>query len=581
MKLINLFLILCYFLISITLNGCLDSDKEHIIVSTLNNKLRYDKGDLIEFKINLVKGDKPVVGASIMVYDNLSLICTYTSKTNNDGETTYRITAKSGGQYSFLFFHNDIKTSSNFAIYINEKHTDNNFKSVVTKLEELPPLGENVETTQETFSQKSLDVTMNTLTESASNPIFLSTGALCILGAGASLTGIGATVGAPIAAFSCPAAFDAFMGSLLINVTRNSIKKFETNEKKKEELLNIVNTADLMQSIVSIDDVILQSPKGGKNILSYRWDTPQGSNAGSKALQRITEVSNIIIGVSQIENPEIKMIKKNNQINGFVCSYFIQDKSLNENLLSIETKRMVTLGFVTKKSMGCNANELLNKSNLNVISDKTASFDLFNKTFKYSYSGETKKIKINYDNYSGSFLNNGSDECLILITAVGDFCMAEGPVKQVSLIFNKDEKFLKQYEIEHNWNKTIDKVLDIDSDGLSEIIFLGFGRGAGVGWYEFEIAYGDLKNIIFHRPFSHSSGGSNPFLPVDYESKYKIEGDKLLFDLEVYFFDKNKKSYEPVKTEKYYDEFQVKNGKVKHIKGNMENFEEYLKNINK
>lgn len=579
MKLIYYLLIVFCTLVSNIICGCLESENEQIIVSTLNDKLIYEKDELIEFNIKLLKGDKPVEGETIRIVDNLNLICAYTPKTNYNGETTYKITGKSGGQYSFLFYHNDLNTYSNFTIFINEKNIDTNFKIVTSNTSELPPLGRNVETTQETFSQKSLDVSINTIKESATNPIFLGAGALCVIGVGSSLTGIGASIGAPLAGVSCKLAYDVFMGSLLINVTRNSIKKFETDEKKKEELLNIVNTADSMQSIVSFDDVILQSPKGGKNILSYRWETPQGFRAGAKTLSRIEEVFNIVNGVSQIEKPYVKILKIGDQFDGFVCSFFISDNSLKDLPSDLETKRMVTVGFLKKRSSKgkntrCDAEELLRKNNIKKLLN--GRLDLVNKKYK-SYYNENKDVTIKYFTFNGSFSKNGTNECLIILKVDGDFSHVEGFGPVIALFFDSEGKYLYEEEIGTNESINVRQVIDMDNDGISEIIFSVGGCHQGCSG-NLVISKGNFKSRLLEYLIEYTYPIGYRDECVNFDCQYQIVGNSVIFNSTFkYFKKKNKKNY-PVKyerEEKFTNIFELEGGKFKHKK-NIENMDDYL-----
>lgn len=227
-----------------------------------------------------------------------------------------------------------------------------------------------------------------------------------------------------------------------------------------------------------------------------------------------------------------------------------------------------------ERSYTCDAIELLENSGNLVISDEYATLNIKNKTVKYTYFGYTKDItELEYTTYKGSFINENSDECMVCIIAKGDFSMAEGGGLSCILIFDKDGKLLKNCGLFPGNAYIIETINDVDNNGISEIFYIEWGHGAGMLSKGLTIAYGDIENSIFYRTTYLSSDYSYAYC----ETKYEITGNKVIFNTDVEISNNGESSQE----ESFKDVFEINNGKVKHIEGNMENLEEYLNKFQK
>ncbi|MBI3193194.1 MAG: hypothetical protein HYZ34_01860, partial [Ignavibacteriae bacterium] len=122
------------------------------------------------------------MGNSVLgVYDDLSLVCSSISPTDGNGNASYQVGANRAGAFSFLFLHPTFDAHASFSIFIQETTINDSFQVITSSYPTLP-LGSNKTIDKQTFSQKSFDVTVNTLRDAATNPIFVGTLSVCLVG---------------------------------------------------------------------------------------------------------------------------------------------------------------------------------------------------------------------------------------------------------------------------------------------------------------------------------------------------------------------------------------------------------------
>jgi len=320
-------------------------DQYTLAVATPNNKTTYSKGETVTFNLRLLKNGSPLPNTALGVYDDLSLVCSSIAPTDANGNTSYQVVANKAGAFSFIFLHPSFDIYASYSLFIQETSVNDSFQVITDSGTPTLPLGSNQTINKQTFSQKSFDVTVNTLKDAATNPIFVGSLSLCLVGV-AGTAAVGA--GAPLAAVACPAAYNVFMGSLLWNVTNNAVDKFVTDPVQKQKAQGILNAAAVTQSVMAFNDAILQSPKGGKALMSYDYNSYQGTRAGQLAFQRIIDVGDAVNTLATIQSPRIQIINDS----AFACSFVLSNPIPSGYSSTMNEERIVTIGVTLKSTSG-------------------------------------------------------------------------------------------------------------------------------------------------------------------------------------------------------------------------------------
>jgi hypothetical protein len=230
---------------------------------------------------------------------------------------------------------------------------------------------------------------------------------------------------------------------------------------------------------------------------------------------------------------------------------------------------------VSKIPKICKPEELILKNNITKLYN--GSLDVINKKFK-GYYGE-KNISLKYKSFNGSFSKPNSDECLIILTVDGDFSHVEGFGPKIALFFDSEGIFISEDDDGTNESFNVIEVLDMDGDGISELISAEGGCHQGcVG--DLVICKGNFKNVILKYLIENTYpiGYNNEC--VQFDCKHKIRGSSIIFNSIFRYTNKQKNninSDKPDREERFTDEFVLENGKFVHKNGSIPDMEEYFK----